>query len=442
LTPARIGLTIWLASGSKPVDPKKDDLAIVKIAGRIQRMQLAELSLPDLPINEVGFEIDPQARFAAARREHPWLARSPVGYVVTDYFAARELLGMDEQLRTAGEGVVALMKAEGSRWGRWEQEFIMAQNGAAHARLRDVLAPMFTPRAANRHRGLMRQVVSELLDDWAPRGRIDFEEFASYFPVSVMCAIIGASPGALPRLRSSLETLGLSYNLIPDFLPQLEAAHGVMEDFAIGLVAARRAGERLHAEPDLLDALVAAQASGELSEQEVLDMLIFLFAAGYDTSKNVLTFLMHHLMTRPEIYARCAEDLGYCAKVVEEGLRYTNPGTIPRLANSDFVYRDICFPKDTMLFFPVSVLGRDPAATPHPDRFDPERAQENRHLAFGRGMHICLGQFIARAQLEEGLHLIARRMRDPRLAGEIGWRPFPGVWGIRGLPIEFTPTAG
>jgi cytochrome P450 len=400
---------------------------------------VAELTLPDLPINEPGFEVDPQPRFAAARAVHPWLARSPVGYVVTDYFAARDMLGMDAELRTAGEGVVALMKAEGSRWGRWEQEFIMAQNGAAHARLRAVLAPMFTPRAANRHRALMRQVVGDLLDDWAPRGRIDFEEFASYFPVGVMCAIIGASAAELPRLRSSLETLGLSYNLIPDFLPRLEAAYGVMEDFVVALVAARRAGARLRPEPDLLDALVAAADAGDLSEREMQDMLIFLFAAGYDTSKNVLTFLMHHLMRRPQIYRRCAEDLGYCAKVVEEGLRYTSPATIPRLVNSGFVYRDVCFPKDTMLFFPVSVLGRDPAAAPEPEVFDPDRPQENRHLAFGRGMHICLGQFIARAQLEEGLHLIARRMAAPRPDGEIGWRPFPGVWGIRGLPIAFTP---
>ena len=61
-------------------------------------------------------------------------------------------------------------------------------------------------------------------------------------------------------------------------------------------------------------------------------------------------------------------------------------------------------------------------------------------MAFGRGMHLCLGQFIARAQLEEGLHLIAQRLTQPRLTGTPGHRPFPGVWGFRGLPIEFTPT--
>jgi cytochrome P450 len=80
-----------------------------------------------------------------------------------------------------------------------------------------------------------------------------------------------------------------------------------------------------------------------------------------------------------------------------------------------------------------------PAAAADPDRFDPDRAQVNRHLAFGRGMHICLGQYIARAQIEEGFHLIAQRLRNPRLAGDYGFRPFPGVWGLRGLPIAFEP---
>ena len=402
---------------------------------------LTELSLPELPINQPGFEVDPQVKFAAARRAHPWLARSPVGYVVTDYFAAKDLLLMDDQLRTAGEGVIALMKAEGSKWGRWEQEFLMAQSGPTHKRLRDALAPMFTPRAANNHRALMRRVVSKLLDEWAPRSRIDFEEFASYFPVTVMCGIIGASPEALPKLRSSLETLGLSFSLIPDFLPQLEKAYEVMEAFCIELLADHRAGKHRGAESDLLDGLIAAEEAGQISEREILDTLIFLFVAGYDTSKNVLTLLMHHLMKRPEIYARCAEDLGYCAKVVEEGLRYTNPATIPRLAADDIVFREVLIPKDTMLFFPASILGRDESAFPDPDAFDPDRSSENRHLAFGRGMHMCLGQFIARAQLEEGLHLIAQRMTNPKPAGEIGWRPFPGVWGLRGLPIEFTPAA-
>jgi cytochrome P450 len=73
--------------------------------------------------------------------------------------------------------------------------------------------------------------------------------------------------------------------------------------------------------------------------------------------------------------------------------------------------------------------------------FQPERVRTTRHLAFGRGMHICLGQYLARAQLEEGLHLIARRLGKPRLAGEVTWRPFLGAWGLRTLPIAFEPAS-
>jgi cytochrome P450 len=401
--------------------------------------RLTELSLPNLVMEDPKFAEDPFTQFTAARRKHPWLAKSTFGYVVTEYAAIKDLLGLDDRLRTAHEGVVDLMNAKGSAWGRFQLEQILARSGDAHKRIRSVLVPMFTPRAANQHRGLMREVVSRLLDEWAPKGAFDFEEFASYFPITVICSLIGASPDVIPQLRSSLEALGLSFNLIPHHLPALEKGVEVLETFVTQLVADRRSAQHRTEQPDLLDALIRANDSGDLSTDEIYNLLIFLFVAGYDTSKNVLTMIMHALLSRPDIYARCAEDLAYCRKVVEEGLRYQNPATIPRLLNEYLIYRDVLFPKDTMLFFPVGMAGRDPSAVPNQDEFLPERQQDNRHLAFGRGMHICLGQFIARAQIEEGLHLIAQRLTNPKLAGKIGHRPFPGVWGLRGLPIEFTP---
>ncbi|CAN7274440.1 cytochrome P450 [Phenylobacterium sp. LjRoot219] len=399
----------------------------------------AELDLPHLAMEDPAFAVDPFAQFDAARARHPWLAKATFGYVVTEYEAIKDLLSMDERFRTAHEGVVQLMDAEGTAWGRFQREQILALSGDSHKRIRDVLAPMFTPRAANEHRQLMRQVVSDLLDEWAPKGAFDFEEFASFFPVTVMCSLIGASPSELPRLRSSLEALGLSFNLIPDFLPKLEQGMEILDAFVRQLVADRRAGRRPGPQRDLLDALVEASDAGDLSDDELYNLLVFLFVAGYDTSKNVLTLIMHVLMDRPEDYVRCAEDRAFCGKVLEETLRYHNPATISRLTDEDLVYRDVVFPKDTMLFFPVSVASRDPKSIPEPESFQPERTHDNRHMAFGRGMHICLGQFIARAQIEEGLHLIAQRITAPKLAGPVGRRPFPGVWGLRGLPIVFTP---
>jgi cytochrome P450 len=400
---------------------------------------VTDLDLPLLTMEDPVFAEDPFSQFTGARRKHPWLARCGFGYVITGYAAIRDLLGLDEKLRTAHYSVVELMQANGSAWGRFQLESILALSGDDHKRVRDVLAPMFTPRAANRNRELMRRVISCLLDEWVPKGAFDFEEFASYFPITVICSLIGASPDVIPPLRASLEALGLSFNMIPGHFPALEQAVGMLESFVIQLVASRRAGERPSERRDLLDALIQASDSGGLTASEMSNILIFLFVAGYDTSKNVLTMIMHELLKQPEMYNQCAEDMAFCRKVIEEGLRFQNPATIPRLLNDELIYRDVLFPTDSMLFFPVGMAGRDPSAVADPDAFLPDRRQDNRHMAFGRGMHLCLGQFIARAQMEEGLHLIAQRLGSPRLAGKIGHRPFLGVWGLRGLPITFTP---
>jgi cytochrome P450 len=404
-------------------------------------MSLAELDLPHLPMETPELARDPLPYFAAARAKHPWLAKCSFGYVVHEYSAIKDLLWMDGYTRGSYDGIVELMGAKGTPWGRFTEAQMLAHSGESHRRLRSVLQLKFTPRQANLNREIMQQVISKLLDEWLPKGKFDFEEFASYFPITVMCRMIGASPDVVPGIRKSLEALGLGFSMNPAHLPALQEAILVLDEFVQKLVAERRAGQRPSDNRDLLDDLIDAHREGGLTDRELYDILIFLFVAGYDTSKNVLTMMMNVLLDRPDVYARCAEDRAYCAKVVEETLRYDSPATIPRMTAKEIVFRNVVFPEGVMIFFPVSIAGRDPTAVEDPDRFDPEREQHNRHLAFGRGNHICLGQYIARAQLEEGLHIIAQRMKNPKRAGQSDWRPFFGVWGMRGLPIEFDAAA-
>jgi len=402
---------------------------------------LEELDLMNLPMEEPGFSADPWPHFAAARRQHPWLAKCAFGYVVHQYEAMKDLLVQDDRMRLATGMIVQIFGAQGTPWGRMLENGIACQTGADHRRLRFTLQPLFSPKQANLNRALMRDVVSGLLDEWAPRGAFDFEEFISNFPIGVICRMIGAPTAEIPRLRSSLETLGLQFAMDVTMLPALQEATVTLDRFAQQVVADRRAGKRpVEGEGQLLDVLLEATDAGGMSERELYDLLIFLFAAGYDTSKNMMTWIMYDLLDRPEHYRRCAEDLAFCEKIVEESFRFHSVANIPRLTTADVVYRDVLVPEGTMLFFPVSVGGRDPAAFPDPDSYDPERVGVNRHMAFGRGAHLCLGQYIARAQIAEGLQLIARRIRNPRLAAPVTWRPFFGVWGLKGLPIEFEPS--
>jgi cytochrome P450 len=403
-------------------------------------MRLDELHLPYLPMEEPAFSENPYPYLAQARAVHPWLARGAFGYVVHQYKAIQDLLRQDGPMQSAYDGIVEVMGARNTPWGDWTERHLLAAQQEQHLRMRNVLAPKFTPRQANENRALMRHVISELLDEWVPRGAFDFEEFASYFPITVMCTMIGASPKAIPSLRASLEALGLSASMQRDHVPALQRAFLHIDHFSQELVAARLAGARLRAERDMLDDLLEAVHGGGLTERELYDLLIFLFVAGFDTSKNMLTIIMSLLIDHPDKYVRCANDLAYCRLVVEEALRYCSPATIPRMVTQDIIYLDVTIPKGTNLFFPVSISGRDPASIADPDIFEPEREKKANHLAFGMGTHICLGQFIARAQIQEGLHLIALRIKAPRRTGPSAWRPFYGVWGMRGLPIEFTAT--
>jgi cytochrome P450 len=398
-----------------------------------------ELALPVLPLEDTGFASDPWPYLAMARAQHPWLATCSHGYVVHQFGAIKDLLWQDDSLQGAPADIVAIMGAEGTEWGRFQKNSLLAQTGAAHQRIRSVLAPAFTPRQANRHRPLMQAVIADLLQEWVPRREFDFEEFASNFPIGVMCSLIGASRDVIPELRASMEAFGLSFSMDKGHLPALERAMNQLDQFVQKLVAERRAARLPEGEADLLETLVETQERGDLAERELYDLLIFLFVAGYDTSKNALTLMMSVLIDRPDIYERCAVDQAYCRRVVEENFRYLTTSTIPRTAVRDLEYRNVLIPAGTVLFFPVSISGRDPSAHPDADSFDPERKDVKKHLTFGLGGHICLGQFIARAQIEEGLHQIAQRMKNPHRTGPSTWRPFFGVWGMKGLPIAFDP---
>ena len=401
---------------------------------------ISDEALPVLPVEAPAFWADPEAFLAPARRQHPWLAKFSQGYVVHGCQANKDLFQDDARLWMGLDGLVAFYGAEGTPWARFMNEMLNSQRGAEHARIRGSVAAAFTPRRANAMRPVMREVIGGLLDAWAPKGApggaFDFAEFAADFPIAVMCALLGVPTGPIPRLRKSLEAQLAAISMNRDAAPAFMAGCEIMGDFADQIVREREASGV--SDPNaLLDAMIAAKASGQLDARELRYLIMVLLFAGYDTSKNMLTMTMHLLLDRPQMYARCAEDEAWCAKVVDEALRRSNIATPVRQVQTPFVYDGFRFPKGAIVYMATPLAGRDPEAFDDPMRFDPERTDKARHVAFGRGPHICIGQFLARAQLEEGLHLIARRLKAPRRNGPVDWRPFLGAWGLRTLPIAF-----
>ncbi len=391
-----------------------------------------ELDLPQLAIHDASFQCDPGPFLDAARRRHPWLARYGDTLFIHGYQAIAELSLRDDKLVPAFDGVVKFYGVdEDTPWARFMSDNILAISGDKHKRIRDSIFNAFTPRTVNRFREVMQRNIGELLDEWAPKARFDFAEFAAQFPISVLCAILGTSTRGIPEIRRALETQSLVLSLNHDLLPDMIEGYEVIARYLDDLIAERERGE---GEAGFLDTLLDIRNSRQIDDTELRHLLVVLFNAGYDTSKNMITLIMHMMLSHPDYWQRCATDYDYCGKVVEEMFRHTSTGAVLRKVAEDFDYDGVRFPKGAMLFFGNMIAGRDPRAFADPERFDPERIPEVRHVAFGRGSHMCVGQHLARAQITEGIHLIAQRITRPKLAGDIVWRK-----GVRSLPIEFVP---
>lgn len=227
-------------------------------------------------------------------------------------------------------------------------------------------------------------------------------------------------------------------SLLPELLPDILAGHDVLWNFADELIKERQKtgprGDHL-----LLDELIEAQKSGQIDDVELRFMLMLLFPAGYDTTRNMVSTTVHILMEYPEYWERCARDRAFCNKVVEEMLRHSGVTVQMRKVTQDLEYGDVRFPKDVLIFFTSIGAGRDPSVYEDPMAFKPDRVVPHRQIAFGRGTHMCLGQHLVRTMMEEGIHLITQRIKKPRLTGKVVRRPFLGISGLHTLPIEFEP---
>jgi len=395
-----------------------------------------DLDLYELSIGTQEFANEPNPGMIAAREQHPWLAKTEFGIMITERDALDELLRRDDVLKTPADHIVEIMGGEGTNWARFQHECLIARDGETHARIRGVVNRAFSPKGVSAYKERIREVISDLLDVWAPKGAFDFEEFASRFPVAVMFGMLGIPREKIEEVKHWLEAIGQSFSLNRAIFPEINEAFNGLWDFAEDLVKKRRA-EGNPAEMDVLDVLIEAEGDGVLSHNEVIDLILFMFAGGYDTSKNQLGHIMNFMLDRPELWERCAEDRAFCEQVMDETLRHSGVSTSYRNVATEFEYRDVTFSVGTMLIFPVGIVCRYSGPFDEPMEYRPGRENAKRNTVFGRGMHICLGQFLARLQMAEGLHQMAKRLKNPRRDGELVWRLFPGVYGPLELPIVF-----
>ena len=368
-------------------------------------------------------------------RERGWYARTPYGWAILRYEQGTAVL-KDRRFQQGNARWPAQNGVHDGPFVRWWRETLLSLEGDDHLRLRRLLSPAFRSRAIEAMRPQFQHLAGELVDAFAPRGRVEFvSEFAEPYAARVLCLLLGLPEGEWAQVARWADDLGKSFgiNLRQD-LPRIEAALEGLTGYVDAVVADRRARPR----DDLVSALVAAEHDEALSERELSVGLVFLAFAGMETTRNQLGLALQTFLRHPEQWALLAErpDLGGAA--VEEVMRVNPTVTwVTREAIEDVDLFGLEIPAGGIVQVLSHAAGTDPRAMGGDPSFDITATDRPLHSGFGGGVHHCLGHFVARTDMSVALPLLARRMPDLAADGPGEWLPVSGNTGPIRFPLRF-----
>ncbi|MDP1818778.1 MAG: cytochrome P450 [Acidimicrobiales bacterium] len=309
-----------------------------------------------------------------------------------------------------------------------------------HTRLRQLVAGRFAHDAVAALGPRIEAIVDELLEEIAalgPEAEVDLmEAFAFPMPFTVICELLG-----IPEEHRALLGTSLGLLLRPLTTPaELEEARHASVDLAAVFAAVLVAKESQPGD-DLISDLVREEAGGHLDRIELQSTLFNLIVAGHETTTNVLGNAVLALFRDEYLRARVVDDLDRLPQVIEELLRHDGPAhhATFRFATQPVEFGGVTIPAGAQVLVCLAAANRDPRRFDDPDVIDPDR-KGSRHLAFGHGIHHCLGAGLARVEARVALGALLRRFPDLRPAGDLAdlrWDRGDGVVlrGLSTLPV-------
>ncbi len=402
---------------------------------------LAELDLPFLDWTDDALRGDEFHRRMEALAAESWLAGSEPGWTfVLDRDAANHFLRSKQVVFPSAVVAAAFGITEGPLAEAIRKNIISIE-GADHGRLRNLVNPSFTPRAADRWRPLMRDHLAEIFEPLEGGGEHEFvEAVAKRYPSMLIASVVGAPLKDAPRLHTWATWFQRQFDpaAIMASRDEIEAAIVEFEAYATALIEARRDNPG----DDLISTLLSATHEGDrLSDDECLNLIMNVLAGGVDTTQAQLAHGIRLFARFPEQWEMVRSDPDLVPRAVEEMLRFEpiTPFTA-RMTTEEVVYREVTIPPNTVLMISTFAANRDAATYEQPFEFDvgSDRGKA-KPMTFGAGIHNCLGASLARAELQEALWFLAPRMPDLELAGEPVYESVAGVYGLEELPVRFGP---
>jgi len=320
---------------------------------------------------------------------------------------------------------------------RFRADQLVEHDRPAHLTMRQVVHGYFTPKLMESWRPFVRQAVAELLDEVEARGRMDvLPDLAAPLPVRVLAQMMGVPPEDREHLRELADKLLYINRAEPDRLrPLTEGMRGMLE-YVEPLVESRLAKPGA----DFISVLAQGERSGALTRHQVLVNTALLLFAGHETTMNLICNGTLALIRHPDQWARLrADPAAQAPSATEECLRYDPPvKSTQRIASDDVELRGKQVRKNDRIRWTIASANRDPAAFPEPDRFDIGR-HPNPHVAFGAGIHFCLGVTLARLEGQEVFRGLAERFPVLHLAADrLEYQPSIQFRSLKALPVTWS----
>ena len=386
------------------------------------------------------FKANPYPAYEQMRRHSPVRPiETPSGrmWLVTRYADARQMLSDPRLIKQPPR-----QQDFADSQARLLNEHMLSADPPVHTRLRRLVSKVFTAGRIENLRPRVREIAESLVEPLAgapgERRRADLvADFAIPLPITVICEMLGVPSADQDSFRTWSNTIVTGVATGGSF-----DAMRALSGYIVDLIADKRSslGE------DLLSALIAVRDDNDrLTERELVSMVFLLLIAGHETTVNLIANGMHLLLTHPDQYRRLRSDPSLIPTAVEEFLRYESPveTTTFRFTAEPVEVGGVTIPAGEVVLAALTSANRDEERFADPARFDITR-RENSHLAFGHGIHFCLGAPLARLEGQVAFETLLARLPELALAvpaEDLAWRPGILIRGLVDLPVEWVADA-
>ncbi len=380
---------------------------------------------------------DPYPLYRELRESAPLFRTQASGtWVISGFENARNLLRDPRCGSPPDEGAVGPVSIDGSPRRQFDRDNVsmLFLNPPDHTRIRGLVSRAFTPRRVERLRPEVTAMTDDLLDELGGCG--DFVDSVAFpLPANVISALVGVPQADRDWLRPRIADLAASLEPVStsEAVERAEAAAVQARAYFSDLIKTRRADPQ----DDLLTGLIqASDGEDRLSENEVTSNVLLIYAAGFETTTQLLSNMVRALVAHPDQLQLLRADPSLIPAAVDEVLRYDPPVQVDgRYLFADIEIGDVTIPAGSVTLMLLAAANRDPFVCSDPDRFDITRS-DTQLLSFGSGIHYCLGAALARLEGQVVLERLLSRYQSWSISEEV-WRPRITIRGVERLAVEF-----